>query len=111
MEIVNLSLEFLHSTKKMPFLQIEVVFADNRQQKLIQILVPTNTNISAAVKLSGILLDFPDVDLSKNKVGIFGKLCSLNTEVKDGDRIEIYQPIVIDPKKIRLNRAKKQKSL
>ncbi len=94
----------------MSFLQIEVVFADNTQQKLAQILVPANTNISTAIKLSGILLDFPNIDLRQNKVGIFGRLCNLNTKVNEGDRIEIYQPLVIDPKKIRLNRAKKQKT-
>lgn len=94
----------------MSFLQIEVVFADNRQQKLVQILVPANTNISTAIKLSGILLDFPNIDLRQNKVGIFGRLCNLDTKVNEGDRIEIYQPLVIDPKKIRLNRAKKQKT-
>lgn len=94
----------------MSYLQIEVVFTDNRQEKLIQVLVPVNTTISAAIKLSGILLDFPNIDLNKNKVGIFGKLCNLDTKVSEGDRIEIYQPLVIDPKKIRLNRAKKQKT-
>lgn len=93
----------------MSFLQIEVVFADNQQQKLTQVLVPVNTTISTAIKLSGILLNFPNIDLSKNKVGIFGKLCNLDTKINEGDRIEIYQPLVIDPKKIRLNRARKQK--
>ncbi len=93
----------------MSFLQIEVVFAGNQQQKLIQISVPVNTNISEAIKFSGILLDFPNIDLNKNKVGIFGKLRNLDTKLSEGDRIEIYQPLTIDPKKIRLNRAKKQK--
>lgn len=93
----------------MSFLKIEVVFADSQQQKLTQVLVPINTTISTAIKLSGILLDFPNIDLSKNKVGVFGKLCNLDTIINEGDRIEIYQPLVIDPKKIRLNRAKKQK--
>lgn len=94
----------------MSFLQIEVVFSDSRHQKLIQVLVPVNTTISEALKLSGVLLDFPNIDLNKNKVGIFGKLCNLDKKINEGDRIEIYQPLVIDPKKIRLNRAKKQKT-
>lgn len=93
----------------MSFLQVEVVFADSRKQKLIKISVPDDTCISAVIKFSGILLDFPSIDLSKNKVGIFGKLCNLHAKVKAGDRIEIYQPLIIDPKKIRINRAKKQK--
>lgn len=94
----------------MLFFQVEVVFADSRKQKLIKISVPDDTCISAVIELSGILLDFPSIDLSKNKVGIFGKLCNLQTKVKAGDRIEIYQPLIIDPKKIRINRAKKQKT-
>ncbi len=94
----------------MSHFQIEVVFADHRQQKTIQISVPPDSSISAAIKLSGILLDFPNIDLSKNKVGIFGKLYNLGAKVKAGDRIEIYQPLLIDPKKIRTNRARKQKT-
>jgi putative ubiquitin-RnfH superfamily antitoxin RatB of RatAB toxin-antitoxin module len=95
----------------MSFFQVEVVFADNRKQKLIKISVLDDTCISAVIELSGILLDFSSIDLSKNKVGIFGKLCNLQTKVKAGDRIEIYQPLIIDPKKIRINRAKKQKTI
>jgi uncharacterized protein len=94
----------------MSFFQVEVVYADHQQQKTIQIFVPSGSCIAAAIKFSGILLDFPHINLSKNKVGIFGKLCNLNAQIKAGDRIEIYQPILIDPKKIRKNRVKKQKN-
>lgn len=94
----------------MSFFQVEVVFADHQQQKIIQISVPRMSCILTAIKLSSILLDFPNIDLNKNKVGIFGKLSSLDTKLKEGDRIEIYQPLLIDPKKIRVNRAKKQKT-
>lgn len=93
----------------MSFFQVEVVFADSWKQKLIKISVPADTTIFAAIELSGILLDFSSIDLNKNKVGIFGKLCNLHAKVNEGDRIEIYQPLIIDPKKIRINRAKKQK--
>lgn len=94
----------------MSFFQIEVVFANRCQQKTIQISVPADTCILTAIKLSGILLHFPHVDFRKNKVGIFGKLCPLDTKIKAGDRVEIYQPLLINPKKIRINRAKKQKN-
>ncbi|MGC1854310.1 MAG: RnfH family protein [Candidatus Aquirickettsiella sp.] len=98
-------------TTHRPFIQVEVIFADQHQQKTIQISVPSTSCISAAIKISGILLDFPHINLSKNKVGIFGKLCNLDAQVKAGDRIEIYLPLLIDPKKIRVNRAKKQKNV
>lgn len=94
----------------MPFFQVEVVFADHQQQKIIPICVPPMSCILTVIKLSGILLDFPSIDLNKNKVGIFGKLSPLDTKVKAGDRIEIYQSLLIDPKKIRAHRAKKQKT-
>lgn len=94
----------------MSFFPVEVVFADHQQQKIIQISVPPATCVSTAIKLSGILLGFPHIDLNQNKVGIFGKLCNLDTKVTAGDRIEIYQSLRIDPKKIRINRAKKQKT-
>lgn len=90
--------------------QVEVVFSDRWEEKIISILVPPNTCILAAIKFSGMLLNFPHIDFRKNKVGIFGKLCPLDTKVKAGDRIEIYQPLLIDPKKTRINRAKKQKN-
>lgn len=94
----------------MPIFQVEVVFADQRQQKIIKVSVPITASVATAIKLSGILLDFPHINLSKNKVGIFGKLCNLDSQVKPGDRIEIYQSLLIEPKKIRINRAKKQKT-
>lgn len=97
-------------TTNRPFFEVEVVFADQHQQKILKVSIPPNTSITAAINLSGILLDFPNIDLNKNKVGIFGKLCNLDVQVRDGDRIEIYQPLLIDPKKIRINRAKKQKT-
>ncbi|WP_342219937.1 RnfH family protein [Rickettsiella endosymbiont of Miltochrista miniata] len=97
-------------TTNRPFFQVEVVFADQHQQKILKVSIPPTSSITAAINLSGILLDFPGIDLSENKVGIFGKLCNLDAQVKPGDRIEIYQPLLIDPKKIRINRAKKQKA-
>lgn len=95
----------------MSFFQVEVVFADPQHQKIIPICVPPMSCILTAIKLSGILLALPNIDLNKNKVGIFGKLSNLDTKIKEGDRIEIYQPLLIEPKKIRVNRAKKQKNL
>jgi uncharacterized protein len=94
----------------MPVFEVEVVFADQHHQKILKVSVPTTASVATAIKLSGILLDSPGVDLSKNKVGIFGKLCNLDAQVKPGDRIEIYQPLLIEPKKMRINRAKKQKT-
>ena len=62
-----------------------------------------------AIKKSSILLYFPEINLSKNKVGIYGKLVELDHIVKNNDRIEIYRPLSIDPKKARRVRARKHK--
>lgn len=90
------------------FISVEVAFAENQQQKTIQLSVPSSSCIAEVIRRSGILSDFPQIDLTKNKVGIFGKLRALDSQVAKGDRIEIYRPLTTDPKKIRKNRAKKQ---
>ena len=92
------------------FISVEVVFAGDQQQKIIQLSVPSTSCIAEVIRCSGILSDFPHIDLKKNKVGIFSKLHTLDSQVEDGDRIEIYLPLMVDPKKIRRNRAKKQNS-
>jgi uncharacterized protein len=93
----------------MKFFQVEVVFANPQHQKIISIYVPSNSCVLTAIKLSGILLEFQNIDFNKNRVGIFGRLSNLDTKIKEGDRIEIYQSLLIDPKGIRVKRAKKQK--
>ena len=59
-----------------------------------------------AVKLSGILPRFPEIDLLKNKLGIYGKVVPPTTVLRDRDRIEIYRPLRVDPKEARRKRAK-----
>lgn len=93
------------------FISVEIVFADDKLQKIIPVSADPLSCIADVIYQSGILSNFPTIDLDKNKVGIFGKLCSLDTKVREGDRIEIYRPLSRDPKKIRRNRAKKQQSL
>lgn len=90
------------------FIFVEVAFAENQQQKIIPLSAPFASCIAEVIRLSGILSDFPHIDLRKNKVGIFGKLRTLDSQVEHGDRIEIYRPLTADPKKIRRNRAKRQ---
>lgn len=93
------------------FIQIEVAFANAENQLIIPLSVSAACRIEEAIRHSDILRHFPEIDLTKNKVGIFGKLRPLNTLVQAGDRIEIYRTLSIDPKKNRINRAKKQKAL
>lgn len=84
---------------------VEVAYALPDKQLIISVQVPQQSNIEAAIHASGILQKFPEIDLTRNKVGIFGKLSKLNTSLRHLDRVEIYRPLIADPKIIRRNRA------
>lgn len=90
---------------------VEVVYALPDTQKLVSLEVEEGTTLLEAVKLSNIAADFPELNVEQAKLGIFGKASakpSVDT-VKEGDRVEIYRPLIIDPKQARLNRAAKTK--
>ncbi len=89
--------------------QVEVAFADKNTQVVIPVSVSESISVEAAIRRSGILVKFPYIDLTKNKVGVFGEICLLSTLVQPGDRIEIYRALITDPKKNRRCRAEKQK--
>lgn len=87
---------------------VEIAYALPNQQQIIPIKVTVNITAEGAIKASGILSLFPEIDLTINKVGIFGKITSLDTVLRYGDRVEIYRPLIIDPKKARRERALKK---
>lgn len=84
---------------------VEVAYATPEQQRIIELQVAVACTIEAAIKQSGILELFPDIDLSKQQVGVFSQPRQLTDIVNDGDRIEIYRPLAIDPKEARRARA------
>jgi len=86
-------------------MRVEVAFALPEEQTIIPLEVRRGATLEEAIRQSGILQRFPMIDLSKNKVGIFGKLSKLNAELKPGDRVEIYRPLIADPKEARRKRA------
>ena len=88
---------------------VEIAYALPEEQVIISIKVPTIFNVQQAIEKSGIQKKFPCIDLSKNKVGIFGKKTTLDHLLKDRDRIEIYRPLILDPKEMRRKRAAKTK--
>ena len=90
-------------------IMVEVAYALPEEQVIISIKVPTVFNVQQAIEKSGIQKQFPDIDLTKNKVGIFGKQSSLDHLLSDRDRIEIYRPLMLDPKEMRRKRATKNK--
>lgn len=91
-------------------MQIEVCYAKADQQWLQVFEVAENTSVINAIDLSGVLTLFPEIDLTQQAVGIFGKVVEYTTLLKPGDRIEIYRPLSIDPQTARRIRAAKKKS-
>lgn len=89
---------------------IEVVYALPEQQVLLTLDVMPGTTAEEAIQLSGILEQFSDIDLSKNKIGIFGKAVKLDEVLRDKDRVEIYRPLIADPKESRRKRAEKKEA-
>lgn len=93
-------------------IKVEVAYALPEKQLILAVEVPEGTSLSEAVRLSGVSDEFPDLDLSKAKYGIFSKAVRAPDKeiVREGDRIEIYRPLLIDPKQARANRAAKEKT-
>ena len=87
---------------------VEVAYALPEEQVIISIKVQTKSDVKQAIEKSGIQKKFPSIDLSKNKVGIFGKQTTLDHLLSDRDRIEIYRPLILDPKEMRRKRAAKR---
>jgi putative ubiquitin-RnfH superfamily antitoxin RatB of RatAB toxin-antitoxin module len=90
-------------------INVEVVYATPDEQFLIKSEVPEGTTIAEAIKLSGIQDKHPEIDLEKGKFGIFGKLSKTDTVLREKDRIEIYRPLIADPKEVRRKRAEEGK--
>jgi putative ubiquitin-RnfH superfamily antitoxin RatB of RatAB toxin-antitoxin module len=90
-------------------INIEVVYALADVQVLLKKEVPVGTTVMQGIEASGILAKFPGLDLSAHKLGIFGKLTKPETVLRDKDRIEIYRPLIADPKEVRRRRAEEGK--
>ena len=90
-------------------INIEVVYALPGEQPLFKQPVAPGTTVAEAIQASGILHKYPEIDLTINKLGIFGKLTKADAVVRDKDRIEIYRPLIADPKEVRRKRAEEGK--
>jgi len=88
---------------------VEVAYALPDEQLILEIEVPADCQVEEAIKRSGILERYPQIDLSTDKVGVFGKMCKLNATLNHKDRIEIYRPLIADPKESRRQKAEMAK--
>ncbi|MCU0564728.1 MAG: RnfH family protein [Rhodospirillales bacterium] len=92
-------------------IEVEVAYARPDEQVILTVKVPPGTAIAEAIRLSGVLERFPEIDLAANKVGVFGKVGRLEQELAAGDRVEIYRALIADPKEARKQRAAEGKAM
>ena len=92
-------------------IHVEVAYALPSKQVLLALEVPANSTAEAAILASGILKKFPEIDLNTNKIGVFGKHVKLDTVLRNKDRVEIYRPLIADPKEVRRQRAAEGKAM
>ena len=81
-------------------MNVGVAYADKFKRVWLKLEVPDDSSVREAIEHSGLLGQFPDIDLERQKVGVFGKISKLTAKVKDGDRIEIYRDITADPETV-----------
>ncbi len=86
-------------------IKVEVAYALPDEQLILEVEVEPGTTVKQAILRSGVSGYFQDLDAEQSKVGIFGKLTKLDKVLKDGDRVEIYRPLIADPKEVRRQRA------
>lgn len=90
-------------------IHVEVVYALPDEQRVFTLVVNKSMMVEEIIAQSGVLELYPDIDLKQNKVGVFSRNVRLDATVRDGDRIEIYRPLLADPKEIRRKRAEQAK--
>ncbi len=92
-------------------INVEVVYALPHEQALVKVRLPEGATVADAVQASGIAGKHPEIDLAKNKLGIYGKLTKADAVLRDRDRVEIYRPLIADPKEVRRKRAEEGKPM
>ena len=92
-----------------PEMRVEVVYATTARQIVKALILPAGSNVEAAIRASGLLEEFPEIDLGVNRAGIFGEIVGLDESLEGGERVEIYRPLIVDPKAARRLRAEAKK--
>ena len=86
-------------------IHVEVVYGRRDRQKVVAVSLGEGATLREAVERSGLQAEFPEIDLASNKLGIWNKLAKPDAVVRDKDRVEIYSPLIADPKEVRKQRA------
>ena len=90
-------------------IRVEVVYALPARQVVKTLALPAGTSIESAIRASGLLEEFPEIDLTVNRTGIFGEFAGLDESLQGGERVEIYRALIADPKETRRRRAQAKK--
>lgn len=90
---------------------VEVAYARPERQWLLPVTVPTGATAREAIEQSGLLAQCPEIDLSQNRIGVFGREAPLEQVLNAGERVEIYRPLLADPKDVRRRLAAQGKTM
>lgn len=86
-------------------IKVEVCYALPTRQELVSLEMEAGCTVRQAIEASGLLAKYPEIDLARNKLGVFAKLTKPDAMLRDRDRVEIYRPLIADPKEVRKQRA------
>lgn len=93
------------------FIDVEVVYALPDRQDLVSLSLPAGATLQRAIEESGLLQQYPGIDLASGVFGIYARISKLETVLRNGDRVEIYRPLMADPKAVRRQRAAAGKAM
>ena len=92
-------------------LHVEVAYAPcARQVVVIPVVLSTGATVLHALRASGLLERYPEIDLVRHRVGVWGRLRALGDTLRDRDRVEVYRHLIVDPKEARRTRYKAQRA-
>jgi hypothetical protein len=89
-------------------IEVSVVYALPLRADSVTLLVPAGTTVEQAIRRSGLLERFPEIDLTRDRIGIYSRWVRLDAVLREGDRIEVYRPLAADPKEVRRQRARRR---
>jgi putative ubiquitin-RnfH superfamily antitoxin RatB of RatAB toxin-antitoxin module len=92
-------------------IHVEVVYARPERQELVRLTLPAGATLQQALEVSGLLQKHAEIDVATGKFGIYSKLAKLDTMLRERDRVEIYRPLIADPKEVRKQRAAEGKAM
>lgn len=92
-------------------IRVEVIYALQGRAKRVSLTLEEGATVQQAVERSGLLTEFPEIDLARNKLGVWNKLVKPDTPLRDRDRVEIYRALIADPKEVRKQRAAEGKAM